>query len=182
MPVVPLDKSVYVFAIDDVLYPKRDYLLQVYYLFANFVEFTEGKPVAKELLAYMKYTYEREGEAGLLAKTLAAFELPEAYVANYERLEANAQLPLKLILIDKTKDLLEALFAAEKKFAILTDGNPVEELNKLKHIDWEDLTAIKNQLKVFFTKELDFRGIDAIAFIAESFAVESAEIQFVNYD
>lgn len=180
MPTIPLDKTVYVFAIDDVLYPKRDYLLQVYYLFANFVEFTEGKPMAKEILAFMKYTYEREGEAELLNKTLAAFELAESYVANYERLEANAQLPLKLILIDKTKVLLKELLAAKKKFAILTDGNPVEELNKLKHLDWEDLMPITSQLKIFFTKELAFRGIAEVEYIADSYGVSTAELHFIN--
>jgi len=30
----PEDKKVYVFELDDVVFPKKDYLLQVYYLFA----------------------------------------------------------------------------------------------------------------------------------------------------
>ncbi|MEJ5052826.1 hypothetical protein [Sphingobacterium sp. MYb382] len=50
MKKVAFDKSVYVFEIDDILFPKRDYLLQVYYLFANFIEYTEGKSIAKELV------------------------------------------------------------------------------------------------------------------------------------
>src|SRR5690606_3170194 len=65
------DKSVYVFEIDDVLYPKRDYLLQVYYLFSNFVEYTEGQSLATEIVDFMKAAFDTEGEKVVLPKTIA---------------------------------------------------------------------------------------------------------------
>lgn len=177
---ISLDKAVYTFEIDDVLYPKRDYLLQVYYLFSNFVEFTEAQVMGADIVAFMKEVYEAEGEKEVVNKTLAHFNLPTTYLENYERLKANAHLPLKLFLKKETKELLDTLFKHGKQVAILTDGNPVEQLNKLKHIDWEELSPYSRSLRVFFNDELNFRNIVPIKYIAEQYGVEEDEILSVN--
>jgi len=174
------NKSVYVFEIDDVLYPKPEYLLQVYYLFSNFVEYTEGRPVAKDMVDFMKETLETIGEDEVLSKTIAHFGLHEGYRENFERLKANAHLPLKLILKDNIKRLLLSLFEKEKHVGILTDGNPVEQLNKLKHIDWQDLSRFLPSLKVFFIRELMFRNINPIDFLKEEYQVSADEISIVT--
>ncbi|MFD1768518.1 HAD family hydrolase [Sphingobacterium suaedae] len=173
---IPFDRSVYLFEIDDVLYPKRDYLLQIYYLFSNFVEYTEGRALAKELLEFMRQTYEGIGEDVVLERAIQRFELPDAYRENFERLKVNAHLPLKLILDVQAKELLTTFFQHGKQVGILTAGNPVEQLNKLKHVDWEELSTYLPQLKVFFIDELTFRGLDPIGFLEETYAVDRDQI------
>lgn len=178
--IMDLQKSVYVFEIDDVLYPQRDYLLQVYYLFSNFVEYTEGRSLAKELLDYMKETYEGQGAEVVLPAALKHFNLGNEYIENFERLRANAHLPLKLFLKDESKSLLISLLEAGKKVGILTEGNPVEQLNKLKHFDWQELTAYLPSLKIFFIKELKFRDIKPIDYLVQEYGVSADEIFVVN--
>lgn len=173
---IPLDKSVYAFEIDDVLFPRREYILQVYYLFSNFIEYTEGNLLAKDVLAFMKDAYERDGEQKVVEETIANFALAPAYQENYERLCANAHLPLKLFLKPEAKSLLTNLFGQGKSVAILTDGNPVEQLNKLKHIDWEDLAVHLGSLKVYFNDELNFRNIIPLSFLAEEYGVDESDI------
>lgn len=173
------DKSVYVFEIDNVLYPKGDYLLQIYYLFSNFVEYTEGRPLAKEIVGFMKETFETVGEKPVLSKTIAHFELNERYLENFERLKANAHLPLKLILKEDIKTLLLSLFGKGKTVGILTDGNPVEQLNKLKHIDWQELSGFLPSLKVFFIRELEFRNINPIDYLVGEYHVTADDIQII---
>ena len=172
-------KSVYVFEIDDVLYPNRDYILQVYYLFSNFVEYTEGRPIAKEVLDYMKNAFEAVGDEDVVAKTVAQFNLNTGYMENFERLKANAHLPLKLFLKDEIKTLLLSLFESGKNVGILTDGNPVEQLNKLKHIDWQEISDFLPSLKVFFIQELKFRNIDPIDFLAKEYGVTVDDITII---
>lgn len=41
------DKQIVIFELDNVLYPEKDYLLQVYYLFAQFIEYSEQKKMRK---------------------------------------------------------------------------------------------------------------------------------------
>lgn len=174
------DRAVYLFEIDDILIPKRDYLLQVYYLFANFVEYTEGREISKELLRYLTTVFEREGEDAVIPAALRQFELEDSYLENFERLRTNAHLPLKLFLREETKTTLLSLFTAGKKVGILTDGNPVEQLNKLKHIDWQEVSAYLPLLKVYFVKELTFRNLVPIEFIADDYGVSLHDILFLT--
>ena len=55
------NKKAFIFELDNVLFPERDYLLQVYYLFANFIEFTETVPSSTELTNFLKTVYEHHG-------------------------------------------------------------------------------------------------------------------------
>jgi len=181
MMIIPRDKEIYAFEVDDVLFPKRDYLLQVYYLFANFTEYTEGKSLSKSMVDFMKQTYEREGETVVLDETINHFQLPESYRENFERLKANAHLPLKLILKDDFEALAKELMDSGKRIVLLTDGNPIEQLNKLKHIEWGELDELKKQLRVYFVQELLFRNIKPNAYIAEEFGIGTDEVYPVNH-
>lgn len=173
---LPQDREVYCFELDDVLFPRRDYLLQVYYLFANFVAFTEGISSAEDMTAFMKNTYLHQGEEKVFELTKETFGLQDSYKENFNRLHANAQLPLKLLLYAEVESLLLSLYQSGKKIAILTKGNPVEQLNKLKHIDWGTFETYKNSLKVYFIDELQFRNIDPVEFIAEDYAVPASQV------
>ncbi len=177
---VTLDRSVYLLEIDDLLFPKRDYLLQVYYLFANFVEFTEGRELSKSMVDFMKSVYEERGEVAVLSETFDHFNLSDSYRENFERLQANAHLPLKLFLPEKTKAFLQTLSTSKKQIGILTGGNPVEQLNKLKHLDWQDLHPLLSSLKVFFLKELQFRNIEPLDFLAETYQVKEDDICIIQ--
>jgi hypothetical protein len=54
----------YIFELDNVLFPEKEYLYQVYYLFAGFLEYTELLD-AKVLVKLMVQTYEQEGSASV---------------------------------------------------------------------------------------------------------------------
>jgi hypothetical protein len=106
--------------------------------------------------------------------------LNDEYEENFKRLQANAQLPLKLLLFSEVENLLLSLQQDGKKIAILTKGNPVEQLNKLKYMDWGKFEMYKNFLKVYFIDELRFRNIDPITYIAKDFGVSDSEIHVIE--
>lgn len=176
---IPLNKEVYCFELDDVLYPKKDYLLQVYYLFANFVAFTEGLSSVQDMTEFMKNTYLNQGEDRVFPLLQETFGIDKNYAENFRRLQANAQLPLKLILFEEIERLLLSLHDKQKRIAILTRGNPLEQLNKVKHIAWGEFDKYKNLLKVYFIDELQFRKIDPIGYIAEDFGVPMSQIHVI---
>ncbi|WP_140937458.1 HAD family hydrolase [Sphingobacterium lumbrici] len=179
---IPLDKEVYLFEVDDVLFAKSDYDLQVYYLFANFMEFTTGFLSAKDLVDFMKKVYENQGEEFVFEGLKEAFGIDEKYKENLLRLNVNAQLPLKLVLFKEVEELIVRLFTQNKQVAILTKGNPVEQLNKLKHIDWGEANRFKSFLKVYFVDELKFRFLEPIDYIAEDYGVRSVDLYCINAD
>lgn len=175
--IFPEEKKVYVFELDDVLFPKKDYLLQVYYLFANFIEFTETFPPQADLVNFMKNHLENQGEESLFEHAQSTFGFDMKYKEHFERLHVNAVLPLKLNLFDHIVTLFAQLSAEGKGICVLTKGNPLEQLNKVKFVDWGEFS---NRVKIYFRDELAFRQINPTQFLAEEFAVDTAAIQFVD--
>src|SRR5579863_9074110 len=98
-------KDAFVFELDDVLYPEKDYLYQVYYLFSSFMEYTEQID-AKEATDYMVATYLEERKEAVFEKLRDKFGLDEKYKANFDRLNKTSKLPLKLLLYEDMLKLL----------------------------------------------------------------------------
>lgn len=140
----------FVFELDDVLFPGRDYLLQVYYLFASFLEYTETFPPAADLTDFMKKAYESHGETQLFDKAMEVFGFDAKYRENFERLHAKARLPLKLLLFDNARTFLEEAVADGKQIIVITGGNPEMQYNKLGQIDWG---VLAKHVRVYFAEE-----------------------------
>ena len=147
------DKHLVIFELDDVLYPEKDYLLQVYYLFAQFIEYSEQKN-AQTILAFMKSEFEQTGSLNLFSKTAAAFHIDKKYEHNFDLLHQTARLPLKLLLFKNLLEFLQELVIDRIKIVIVTTGNPAQQLNKIKQTEWNGL---EKYLTVYFVDEL---GID----------------------
>jgi FMN phosphatase YigB (HAD superfamily) len=138
------------FELDDVLYPQKDYLLQVYYLFSNFLEFTEGHPKASELSEFFKISFGFHGSQGIFEKAQEAFGIDRKYKDNFERLHTVARLPLKLLLFQNMLKLMQELVIDRKSLFIVTNGDPEQQLNKIKQVEWNGL---EKYLTVYFANE-----------------------------
>lgn len=143
-------KKAFIFELDNVLYPERDYLLQVYYLFANFVEYLETVPPASDLTDFMKRVFEHHGTDEIFDKAQEAFGIDEKYRENFLRLHQNARLPLKLLLYQDMLTLLQDIVVDRKLIFLVTDGNLEQQLNKIRQIEWNGL---EKYLKAYFTIE-----------------------------
>ncbi|WP_400262381.1 HAD hydrolase-like protein [Sphingobacterium sp. SG20118] len=173
----PLDKQVFVFELDEVIYPKRDYLLQVYYLFANFLEFTETYPPQDDLVSFFKKHLDARGEEMIFEHAAEAFQFDLKYKEHFERLFVNAVLPVKLLMKEGMEDLLHEIVNAGKPICILTKGNPLMQLNKIKHIEWGSLAS---KLKVYFVDELKFRDLEPLDYIAEELQIAKNQLIYID--
>ncbi len=149
---IPEHKKAIIFEFDDVLFPKKDYDLQVYYLFANFVEYLETFPVAQELTSFVKTRYENHGNHGMFEAISQTFGIDKKYEENLVLLFTNAKLPLKLLLFKEALTFLQELIINRKQIFILTSGNPKEQLNKITQTEWNGLDQY---LKVYFADEFE---------------------------
>jgi len=131
-------KDAFVFELDDVLYPEKDYLYQVYYLFSSFLEYTEQVD-SKEATDYMVAAYLEEGKDAVFSKLKKKFNLDDKYEVNFDRLNNTAKLPLKLLLYEDMLKLLQEIVVDRKKIFIVTNGEPEQQLNKIKQTDWNGL-------------------------------------------
>jgi len=131
-------KSAFIFELDNVLYPEKDYLYQVYYLFANLMEYTELFD-AQAMIGLMTSTYEKEGANVVFDRVKEKFHLDEKYRQSFENLLLTAKLPLKLLLYKNMLELLQDIVVDRKKLFIITNGNPEQQLNKIKQTEWHGL-------------------------------------------
>lgn len=147
-------KKAFVFELDNVIYPEKDYLLQVYYLFSNFIEFTEGFPSSAELTDFFKTAYHHHGEENIFEKASEAFGIDDKYRENFERLHYTAILPLKLLMYKEVLKLLQEIIIDRKQLFIITNGKPEIQLNKIRQLEWNGL---EKYLKVFYAEEIKLK-------------------------
>jgi FMN phosphatase YigB (HAD superfamily) len=142
-------KSAFVFELDDVIYPEKDYLFQVYYLFASFMEYTELVD-AKTITDLMVTTYTTEGKDVVFDRVKEKLGIDEKYRVNFHHLLLTAKLPLKLLIYQSVLDLMQEIIIDRKKIFIVTNGDPSQQLNKIKQIEWHGLEPY---LTCYFAEE-----------------------------
>jgi FMN phosphatase YigB (HAD superfamily) len=143
-------KNAFIFELDNVLYPEKDYLYQVYYLFTSLLEYACAID-AKEATAYMIDAYLSEGKDAVFDKAREKFNFEEKYRPNFELLSNTARLPLKLLLYEDMLKLLQEIVVDRKKIFIVTNGNPGRQLNKIKQMEWNGL---EQYLTCYFANEI----------------------------
>jgi FMN phosphatase YigB (HAD superfamily) len=143
-------KDAFIFEMDDVLYPEKDYLYQVYYLFTAFLEYA-GLINAKEATSFMVDTYLSEGKEIVFDRLKEKFNIDEQYRQNFRHLNITAKLPLKLLIEPELLTFMQEIVIDRKKIFILTNGNPEQQLNKIKQIEWHGLEPY---LTCYFADEI----------------------------
>ena len=171
-------KKAFIFELDDVLFPKQDYLLQVYYLFANVLEYVEHAPKSNELTSFFKDTYQKEGDHEIFRKASARFGIDKKHEESFLRLHVNAKLPLKLLLYKEMLNLLTYIVGEEKSIFILTKGNPLIQVNKIKQMEWNGLDVF---IKTYFYDEIILKStLEPIEYILRENNILPGEAIFFN--
>ncbi|MEJ2880080.1 HAD family hydrolase [Pedobacter sp. GR22-6] len=171
------EKKAFVFELDDVLFPKKDYLLQVYYLFAQFIEYGE-QISATEILNVMQEIYLERGEEALFEQTAERLRIPGKYKVNFDLLLLGARLPLKLLLYNEVLALLQAIVVERKQLFLFTDGDPAMQLNKIKQIEWN---GMEKYLTVYFAAETASKpSADGLELLVSKHGLQKNEVLYVG--
>jgi FMN phosphatase YigB (HAD superfamily) len=131
-------KKAFIFELDNVLYPQKDYIYQIYYLFANLLEYTDLTD-AKQTTNLMIDTYINKGGDAVFDELVHTLKVDEKYRPNLELLMDTGKVPLKLLLYQNMLEFLQEAVTDRKKLFIVTNGNPRQQLNKIKHMEWHGL-------------------------------------------
>jgi len=142
-------KNAFIFELDDLLYPEKDYWFQVYYLFSSFLEYTELID-AKAVTECMVNTHQSEGKQFVFDGIKKKFNIDEKYRVNFIHLSHTAKLPLKLLLFKNVLSLLQEIVVDRKRIFIVTNGDPAMQLNKIKQTEWHGL---EQYLTCYFANE-----------------------------
>lgn len=144
------EKEAFIFELNEVIFPEKDYYLQVYYLFGQFIEYAEQLNAA-DIVAFMQASYLEKGTKDIFDKTAKHFNIPEKYQVNFELLLLSARLPLKLLMFNEVLKFMQQIVVERKRIFLLVDGNAAMQLNVIKQIEWNGL---ENYLTVYFSEEM----------------------------
>ncbi|HEK20224.1 MULTISPECIES: HAD family hydrolase [unclassified Mucilaginibacter] len=142
-------KKAYIFELDNVLFPAKDYYYQIYYLFANLLEYTELNSAAKTT-ELMIDTYNDKGEGAVYDELVARLNVDEKYRSKLEIMLLTARLPLKLLLYSNMLTFIQEAVTDRKKIFIVTNGAPQMQLNKIRQVEWHGLQPY---LTCYFAEE-----------------------------
>lgn len=171
------DKKAVVFGLDDILYPEKDYLLQVYYLFAEFLAYI-GQFDSAKIISFMQNEFMQNGSEMIFEKTAKAFDIPDQYKENFLLLHKTARLPLKLLLYQQILSLLQELVVERKEIFLLVDGNPEQQINKIKQFEWHGL---EQYLKLYFADEFSAKpSSESLSYIMDQHHLSKADILLVG--
>jgi len=131
-------KTAFIFELDNVLYPEKDYLFQVYYLFAGYLEYLHLID-ATEATSLMVDTFNNDGKKAVFAAVQKKYGLDNKYQIHFNFLMDTANVPLKLLLYQSMLELMQDIVVDRKKLFIVTNGNAARQLNKIKHMEWHGL-------------------------------------------
>lgn len=170
-------KSAFIFELDNVIYPEKDYLFQVYYLFASAIEYTDLVD-AKATTDLMVATYIEEGNDVVFDRIKEKLGIDEKYRKSFEHLLLTAKLPLKLLVYKNVLELLQEIVVDRKKIFIVTNGNPQQQLNKIRQTEWNGLEPY---LTCYFTSESRPKPeTDAIELIIKEHDLNRRDIMMVG--
>ncbi len=171
------NKKAVIFGLDNVLYPEKDYLLQVYYLFSEFISYQEQID-SKQVLTYITNEFNHFGEENIFDKTAEKFKIPLKYSNNFILLHETARLPLKLLFYKQILDFVKELVMERISIFLLVDGKPEIQINKIKQLEWHGL---EKYLKVYFTEEFEAKpSLKSLNFIIKENNLKKEEILIVG--
>jgi phosphoglycolate phosphatase-like HAD superfamily hydrolase len=143
-------KTTFIFELDNVLYPEKDYLFQAYYLFAGYLEYLDLID-EKEAVEIMVDAFNQNGKEAVFSAVQEKYNLNDNYKIHFEFVMKTAKLPLKLLLFQKMLELLQDIIVNRKKLFIVTNGKPEQQLNKIKQTEWHGL---EKYLVCYFADEI----------------------------
>jgi FMN phosphatase YigB (HAD superfamily) len=135
--------DLFIFDLDDTLYPEKDYLFKAY----DQIGFVLSRNLNLDsfaISAFLKNTFLLEGREKLFDKFLKKYEKDPKYLSVMIETLRQTVIPEKINLYPMMYELLSEIIKLNKKVFVLTNGNPGQQRNKVKSINWFNLdSAIK---------------------------------------
>ena len=138
------------FDLDDTLYDEKKYLFSAYEKISIYI--AENNPGVKmnSLLLYFKSEFIKNGRSNLFDKVTKKFKVTFS-IKHCLLLMRNVSLEVKLPLFKNSFDLLSNAIL-KSNICVVTNGNPLQQKNKVNLIDWKGLDK---KIKFYYANEVE---------------------------
>lgn len=128
------------FDLDNTIYDESDYLYPAYKEIAIDSEVRFGIDQTT-MYNFLKSNFETSGRVNLFSKMIVTFSLPEYYLENCLFILRNIKLQKPLEIFPHVHQLLVDSIQCSKTICVITNGNPQQQKNKIKQINWQGLDS-----------------------------------------
>lgn len=145
----------YLKGFDQIIFDLDDTLIyEIDYLFAGYLEIAKnfGKSSLEKtrMFTYLVDNFKLGNRSKLFNDFIYSFSLNESDIVKMLTILRNVKIKGSLRLTNEAKIILYLLMVLNKKYYVVTNGNPIQQSNKLKQINWDGLPM---PTKVVFANE-----------------------------
>lgn len=166
----------YIFDLDDTLYSEKQYLFSAYEEIANNISTSNGLD-ANQIKMFLIENFIKNGRKNLFDNLINKFNLAQNSMNEILHVLRNHKTTPKIKLYPEMEELIKKLIVNNKSIYILTNGNVVQQKNKINQIDWSEIAG----LKFVFANELNPKPSPESAFyIIQDSSIGSRDILFIG--
>ncbi len=138
-----------IFDLDDTIYEEKNYLYNSYHAISNYVA-EKYLCDDREVNSYLKQTFERDGRKDLFDKLCTKFKFQSNEINVFLSLMRNVYIYPKIEPYKYFIKLAKQLLKEKKNIAVITNGNVIQQKNKINSINWHGL---KSKINFIFANE-----------------------------
>lgn len=124
--------------LDDTLYPEKAYLFQAYNAIGKICN-QEFDINEVEMSAFLQTSFLQSGRTELFNNAITRFNLPEESLEVMLTTMRNFVPKQQLNLFEKSEKILLEFIKCNKQIFVITNGNEIQQKNKVQYIDWKGL-------------------------------------------
>lgn len=131
--------ELFIFDLDNTIYDEEDYLFAAYRNISDKLSQEYPAFSSRELHTILLDLYMKEGREKLFDKFLSNTGLGKNLLPICLSILRNFRPDRLIPIFDETRDILRALKSSGKIIFVLTNGNPEQQKNKIRSLEWEGL-------------------------------------------
>lgn len=158
----------FLFDLDDTLYPEIDYLDGAYMNIANFLS-KKTELVSQEIYKFLINEFNKNGRNSLFNKLFDEFNIEKIYMQDVLNVMRTYTPISKITLFPKMYRVLPKIIKNSIKVFIVTNGNEIQQKNKVSNIDWK---LLDKSITFIYANEYNRKpSVDSFYFIEENFPI-----------
>ena len=128
----------FLFDLDDTLYPEIKYLHEAYFKISQYLEY-KTKIDSKIIYDFLVINFKEKGRINLFDRMFLHFDIKPAFLSDILNILRTFESERKIPLYFKIYNILPKVIEQSKKVFVVTNGNVIQQKNKVKNIEWNSL-------------------------------------------
>lgn len=128
----------FLFDLDDTIYPEIDYLDEAYKKIAKYLE-KETEIESTKIYNFLINEFRKNGRSNLFNKMFKSFNIDFHYLDDMLNIMRTLTVSKKFFLKKNIYHLLSKIISKSQNIFVVTNGNVIQQKNKVRNIDWKNL-------------------------------------------